>query len=281
MVVGPWITEPGYEVLYWVPWVRALLAEAGVDPGRVTVVSRGGVGAWYHLQGATYRDVYEVVSGPELRTHTANRVNAGMRQTQKHLDVSSFDAMVLRALGQSGKIWVHPSRLYRWLDERPTVEAIEAMLLEPPLPARVDAPMTAVKFYASRALPATPENRAHVAAIVAALEGHVAVLEHPESIDDHESFPLTSSALVRRIRATMPVSNLAIQTAMLQGCREFVGTCGGFAFVAMTLGVPVRSFWSEGAGWNRRHLELAQRRAARSGVPFHVGPIAEWGACWS
>src|SRR5207249_3874887 len=47
LLVGPFIGEVGFELLYWIPVARRILAEHGVGPERVTVLTRGGAGAWY------------------------------------------------------------------------------------------------------------------------------------------------------------------------------------------------------------------------------------------
>src|SRR5687767_8551319 len=47
IVVGPWTGEVGFELLYWIPFVRWACAEFGIDPRRLLVISRGGVGSWY------------------------------------------------------------------------------------------------------------------------------------------------------------------------------------------------------------------------------------------
>src|SRR5262245_26039445 len=47
IVVGPWLSEVGYEVLYWVPFVRWFADHYRIAPERLVVVSRGGVGGWY------------------------------------------------------------------------------------------------------------------------------------------------------------------------------------------------------------------------------------------
>ena len=47
IVVGPWLSEVGYEALYWVPFVRWFAHQYRIDPQRLVVVSRGGAGGWY------------------------------------------------------------------------------------------------------------------------------------------------------------------------------------------------------------------------------------------
>ena len=47
VLVGPWAGEVGFELVYWIPFVRWALGHAGIDPARVTVLSRGGTASWY------------------------------------------------------------------------------------------------------------------------------------------------------------------------------------------------------------------------------------------
>ena len=43
IIVGPWLSEVGYEALYWVPFLRWFTRHYDVDPDRVIALSRGGV----------------------------------------------------------------------------------------------------------------------------------------------------------------------------------------------------------------------------------------------
>ena len=54
IVVGPWLAEVGYEVLYWIPFLRWFWDAHGVPRERLIVVSRGGMEAVYATwRGAT------------------------------------------------------------------------------------------------------------------------------------------------------------------------------------------------------------------------------------
>jgi hypothetical protein len=58
LVAGPWLSEVGFETLYWVPFLNWLKTAFHIDPSRVVAVSRGGVGSWYQGRGrAIRRDV--------------------------------------------------------------------------------------------------------------------------------------------------------------------------------------------------------------------------------
>ena len=42
IVAGPWLGEVGFELLYWVPFLRWFAERFAVAPERLLVVSRGG-----------------------------------------------------------------------------------------------------------------------------------------------------------------------------------------------------------------------------------------------
>ena len=70
IVVGPWTGEVGFELLYWVPFVRWVVNTYGMAPDRLLVVSRGGVSSWYGSLAARYADVFLYFSPEEFRVAT-------------------------------------------------------------------------------------------------------------------------------------------------------------------------------------------------------------------
>ena len=47
IVAGPWLGEVGFELLYWVPFLRWFAERFRLPPERLLVVSRGGTASWY------------------------------------------------------------------------------------------------------------------------------------------------------------------------------------------------------------------------------------------
>ena len=48
ILAGPWLGEVGFELLYWIPFLRWFAERYGVSPDRLIAVSRGGsAAAWY------------------------------------------------------------------------------------------------------------------------------------------------------------------------------------------------------------------------------------------
>ncbi len=47
IIVGPWLTETGFELLYWIPFLAWAKAYASLHDDQLIVVSRGGAAPWY------------------------------------------------------------------------------------------------------------------------------------------------------------------------------------------------------------------------------------------
>ena len=74
-----------------------------------------------------------------------------------------------------------------------------------------------------------------------------------------------------------PERNLAVQTAVIARARAFVGTYGGYSYLAPFCGVPSLAFYSE-RSFKVHHLHVAQQIFARLGgaslVPLDVASRA-------
>jgi hypothetical protein len=289
LVAGPWTGEIGFELLYWIPFLRRL--KSRVPGARMSVVSRGGVAAWYEGVADEYSDIFAACSPDEFRAHTD-------RETRKQRSVSGFDRRLLReasrALRLERPIVVHPSLMYNlvypyWKDALPLRRLFE--YLEP---ARLSSareaarPSTggdsaaaglelpeqyvAVRFYFSECFPDTPSNRTLVSDVVDAIAARtpVVLLNIPFAVDDHVD-AVARGANVRSLTAVLtPENNLAVQTAVIAGARAFVGTYGGFSYLAPLCGVPSVTFYSA-ATFFEQHLEFARRTFSQvDAAPFVV-----------
>lgn len=283
IILGPWVSEVGYELLYWVPFVRWVKRTFNLEERRLVVVSRGGTEAWYQDISRQYFDVFDFYSPEEFREHNEQRITTQNGEI-KHWTVTAFDREVIahvgRALGVRDVDVLHPSLMYRlfrlyWsnraggrLIERYTVPQRLARL---PLSDRLrslPASFTAVKFYFSPAFPATPVNQAFVNDVIRNLseQSDVVVLNTGLTIDDHPEASVRAAGRIFRIdHVVEPRYNLALQTEVLSRARSFVGTYGGFSYLAPLLGVDAFAVYSERQAYNAYHLTLAQRVFAQLG----------------
>ena len=77
ILVGPWLSEVGYEVLYWVPFLRWFADHFGVTADRLVVVSRGGVAGWYTGLANRYVELFDLFPPLEFAARNAARQRSG------------------------------------------------------------------------------------------------------------------------------------------------------------------------------------------------------------
>ena len=148
ILVGPWRSEVGFEVLYWLPYLEAWLAQMdratvrrqiawrrwrcqGLTAANLTeleqqaraalcerlvILTRGGAGAWYP-EGSRAVDLYDYASLAEYRVATLadQQATGSVKQTT----VTPWDRALLRMVevrhGLRGAHLLHPSQMYRHL----------------------------------------------------------------------------------------------------------------------------------------------------------------------
>ena len=266
ILVGPWTGEVGFELLYWIPFVRWFVEHHGVDRSRLHVISRGGPVSWYRDLTASYTDILTYYSPDQFRSRVAEHSWA----KQDHF--RQFDREIIRrtldVLGTRRVSLLHPSLMYRrlkgyWSNRIPLREAISLMShRRPQMPAPVPglpAHYVAVRFYFSTCFPDTPANRAIVAQTVAALltRVHVVFLNTGFRVDDHYDFNPESSHRLHTIDHVMtPERNLEVQTAVIARADAFVGSYGGLAYLPPLYGVPSMAIYSDRT-FKSNHLDLA------------------------
>ena len=266
IVVGPWCGEVGFELLYWVPFVQWLVERARIEGQRLVVVTRGGASVWY--RGLTNRsvEIFDLIGPDAFRDHAA---------TWKQHQISAFDRTLLgdaiAAAGLRRARLLHPQVMYRlltayWKDEA-VLEPIGAFLRCRPLPTPPPHPVTnalpaeyvAAKFYFSQSFPDTAANREFVQRRIAAAAEQmpVVLLSAGAQLDDHRDALIAAGARVLTI-ATEVRDNLAAQSAVVAGARGFIGTYGGFSYLAPLYGVDSLSFFSDRDKLVPFHLDHAQ-----------------------
>ena len=278
VVVGPWTGEVGFELLYWIPFVTWALDRARVAPERLIIVSRGGAAPWYAHLGGQYVDALSFFSPDEFRSHTDV-------VEKKQTTVRRFDRQVIRrtlaAAGLRRARLLHPGLMYPLFQpfwkQQVTVRRVEEhsvhRLLDradvPAIAAQLPSEYVAARFYFSDAFPDTPSNRAFVDAVVTRLSQvtDVVLLNTGIALDDHRDYTPRDRGRIHSVAHLMtPDGNLAVQTAVIAGARAFVGTYGGYAYLAPLYGVKSIAFYSEYEAFFAHHLDFAQRVFHRLGA---------------
>jgi hypothetical protein len=289
-VVGPWLGEVGFEVLYWIPFLHWLFDRHGIDPQRVTVVSRGGAASWYERLAGRYVDVFDHITPEDFRRRTLE-LWAETGGLQKQVAVRAWDEQVLdHTLGEAWRddALLHPQLLYRlfrnvWQGAFPIREFLDRAAHRPwtKPDAVVELPddYTAVRFYFRDSFPDTPEHRELVHDVVERLAARrpVVLLNTGVVVDEHlDAEPPASERILRPLVGVDAARNLAAQSVVVSRARLFVGTYGGLAHLAPFYGVPTIGFASDPREINPVHLTVARRTAAVYDTPLAVVSAAAY-----
>ena len=273
IVAGPWLGEVGFELLYWVPFLRWVAERFNVDPERFMVVSRGGTSSWYRPFAARYADVFQQVTPDTYRgQHDARVRDLG---EQKQTRVTEFDRELIDAATRRAHLsecsLLHPSRMYEllnpyWWGHQPSdwvhQHARYARLARPDPVGVIDTPerYVAAKFYFNDCFPATEQNRAFVRDILRTLadRGPVIALSIGLNIDDHGGERVDEYGVRHLPEGIDPASNLHVQSAIVSRAQAFVGTYGGFSYLAPFHGVRSLAFYSDPGSFSQKHLHMAR-----------------------
>lgn len=285
VVVGPWLGEVGFEVLYWIPFLHWFFEHHGLDPAQATVVSRGGVGPWYDGLCGRYVEIFEALTPEEFRRATLE-LWAATGGLQKQIVVRPWDEQVLDATVGEGwreQALLHPQLLYRlfrnvWQAALPMRDFLDRAAHPPWRVPDLDGlelpeKFTAARFYFRDSFPDTPANRELVRDVIERLASvrPVVLLNTGVVVDEHlDAEPESDPRILRPLVGIAPERNLGAQSAVVARATLFAGTYGGLAHLAPFYGVPTIGFASDPGENNPVHLALARRTADVYQTPLAV-----------
>jgi hypothetical protein len=275
IVVGPWLSEVGFELLYWIPFLNWVKTYRPFDAGRMVVISRGGAGIWYKNITPNYVDLFDFFTPEQFRTKNEDRLR---ENKQKHLALTDFDREIVKLayqhIGSKQVEMLHPMYMYRlfypyWKSQM-SISLVDTFASFERLPAldtsdlagELPRDYTAVRFYFNESFPDTEENKLFVMRLLQTLTdaGDVVLLNPDLHIDDHWEMAIGKNPRIHSVDHLMtPRNNLEIQTKVISRARAFVGTYGGLSYLAPMYGVTSLAFFSHREKFSPQHLELARR----------------------
>jgi hypothetical protein len=283
IVIGPWVGEVGYELLYWIPFLNWALKAHGLDQRRLIVISRGGVRHWYRHLTNEYVDVFDLFSLDEYRE--ANEQRWDKAGHQKQYEIAAMDREIVdratKTLYVDRVDMLHPWLMYKVLRfywfEKAGVGTLKNHTDYRPMtrmersPALRDLPKdyVAIRFYFRPSFPDTPENRRLATDVIRGLSRQtpVVLLNTGLTIDDHEDLRVSDSGIYRVDHLMTPARNLEVQTEIIANARAFVGTYGGLAYLGAFYGVPAIGFYSTQDELLPAHLDTWWRVSRALGTP--------------
>lgn len=268
IVVGPWLSEVGFELLYWIPMIRWAQQAYGLDPARFVIVSRGGVAHWYGDLASRYIDLFDLYSPEEYVALNERRSRKSGMQKQKK--ISHVEKEVIATVAAKFKLGevdvIHPEIMYSGLlryhwSQRSSMDHLLLHAIYKPftmpepgdLEAKLPDDFYAVRFYARESFDDSTANRDFVRRTIENLlkRANVVLLDTPFTVDDHgnvawlrekQSDDAGGNRVYLAADWMVPSNNLDVQTRIVARSRGFVGTYGGLSYLAPFLGKPSIAF---------------------------------------
>lgn len=280
IIVGPWTSEVGYEVLYWLPFLRWAVDQHAISPERLVAVSRGGTALWYEGIAGRYVDIFDLIEPTTFAAQAAARPAGG---DQKQMAPSEFDLhlteLVRQRLGVDRVAVWHPGLMYQlfrsfWYGDRSRQFLFRHMDFRYPRVVggsdglSLPEEYVAMKFYTGPALPATDRNTTLLCDLVerVAARTPVVMLDTTWTTDEHRDYAFDGIHGVTTLRPSLdPRTNLDLQTRVIAGARQFIGTCGGLAWLAPFLGVDTFAVYEDDR-YLTAHLYAARYAYRKTGV---------------
>ncbi len=289
IVVGPWLMEVGFELLYWIPFLRAALRRQGVGPERVVALSRGGTERWYAGVADRYCEVFDLID--QERFLAGNAEMERESRGKKPFEATAFErelvALAADRLGLEKPAALHAGLMYRmfrqaWnsrLGGEPLLPYLEYAPIagpfeRPELP--FEGPYVAAKYYFSDAFPASERAAAFLRRHLAALAERqpVVLLNTGLRLDDHaDSISLEHPNLFDASRLWSARDNLARQTALVANAQRLFCTYGGFSYLGPLVGVSTEAVYAH-PNFIGTHLDLALRALDFPQAGLAVSPLA-------
>jgi hypothetical protein len=286
ILCGPWRSEVGFELLYWIPFLNAFREQYKIDPARLIAIGRGGSAQWYRTAGTA--DLYEHVPVEVVRTWSvkASQQTGSLKQHSIEPWETHVCGLTAASLGIEKYATLSPSWMYRILTPWWSGLATESLLnrytlqpvryepptISPDLASKLPKQYIAMRWYARPTWPYREDlvlwTRQFVEKIAAQIP---VILIDSFHADDHADInlgPINNVIQLSDLVDQQPTDNLLIQSSVIARAQAYVGTYGGMAQGAMRWGVPTVALYAEFGHTAPAHLTLTQSLSLKTGVPF-------------
>lgn len=287
ILVGPWRSEMGFEILYWIPFLHRFRQRYQIQKDRMIAIGRGGSAAWYDCAGTA--DLYERMPVEEARTlsiqasqHTGSIKQQDSPAWERHvcgltangLGIAKYHILSPKWMYQTLRPFWEGTQTLMWLTQR-TLQAVK--MPPPPIPAdlaaRLPARYVAMRWYARPTWPLKEDLVLWTRQLVEATASRIPVVIIGAGLhaDDHADTHIGRLTNVLRLTDLIqqtPLNNLAIQSAVVARAQAYVGTYGGMAQGAMRWGVPTVALYDAFGQTSQAHLQLTQYLSLQTGTPF-------------
>jgi hypothetical protein len=300
IIIAPWLGEIGYEVLYWIPFLVKMKETGRLTNAKITVISRGGVSAWYQEVSSEYIEIYDYLTPTAFEEIKSNRIKRVGTQKLSVLDNESEKEILKTIFPNIDSFenvlypsdFFYPTRaLFSQLGRVAPFKMASDLLSTNPyfgvdsemnslIP---DSPYICVKFYKRTSFEVSEEvMKALIDSLLlfAHKKGYRIIdLDSGSDLDlQHASFKESSKLLTSQsIFDSQPSNNLSWQSALIKNSKLFIGTYGGPSYLPMMFNVPTIALITSRKGLNPIHERVVQHfLGPKEKIGWHIFYVDEF-----
>ena len=278
IVVGPCLADPGWEALFWLPFVKWARRRLGSAP--VLALSKGAVGPWYADAADRFVNVYDLVSIPEYNARDEERVRetGALKQTR----ISRFETDLVRQAAErcglpATFVALHPSVMLALLTRigraRSDISELTSSAIYERLPRLVEdvaglpARYVVMSLRFTNQFPNTAENLAFASGVMRAVSARIPVVV-PGPLQWSSPDELDGGCGVHAVDRAIKPSARRLLASIVGGAEAVIGTIMGPVTLAPFLGVPSLCVHAPAAG--SLEYQLATMRHAADELKANV-----------
>lgn len=275
LVVGPWFSEFGFEVLYWIPFLNQLLSDEKHEKSKVISISRGGIGDLYepfskvHINALS---VFNRVAWEQITSQVWKKLGGLKQSSIVEEELMALDKLLLgseKSLGEK-TLLLHPSLLFSmfrpyWRNKSFDPRVIVDFLSFPEYPKPTSDQNLVVKLYNRPSLVISDSKAKKLNELLMSFEYPIKVIAENCYKDDHQIYDGVFIESMDALKIEDFANNLRIQLELIKRSKRYIGTYGGLSYFPLYFGITSTGLYAEASKFDYQHLKLAQILAAKYG----------------
>ncbi len=280
VIVGPWFSELGFELLYWIPYLNTVLKDHAEAGKKVVSVSRGGMSSLYSSISTEHINLLNNYSQSEWLSLTNNvwAKLGGLKQSSllvEDLKILEASIPIETWKNDSRKILIHPRILFAlfrpyWRNKDFNPLSIVDQITIPLQPNPEPQSGIFTKIYSRPSLELNEANTKSLLNFLNDFPEDKLLITDDSYIDDHPIFNLGSSIKAREHVQRTFENNLEDQINLYKSCEKSITTYGGLSYLALYFQKSSLSLYSDAEKFDIQHLKLAKLLAGKVGINFEV-----------
>ena len=252
VVIGPWFSELGHEILYWIPFANQLLFNAGKSKNAVGTISRSGADILYRsfsntnvnaLEYYSRNDWHEMINGLWLELGGQKQSSFSFEDHDVMSRVQNKNPFFCNLEGEK-IFWLHPSTMFSmfrpfWRNDF-SIGTISWLLSWPDYrfsKSHEGPTEVGMKFYGRPSFPCNASNQDFVSKVLQDYSGrNVRIIGDSSYEDDHPMFDLSSARPESLVQIGDYRTNLVPQIEVCGKSATFLSTYGGLNYVPLLFG---------------------------------------------